>query len=315
MLPPFTEAHLPTLGPLPTVAPTTTTTTPLPTTSTPAATVVVPLSGGAPAGPPLGPPANCRNNGTYTPTSHYTFVGTGVCLGHGGARIPFKKQRMLTRLNVECTCREACDQEPGCIGFSVRMLADQFGFSCRVYGASLSTLVDRWVDLGSLANPRYSGREVSAADGTNDNECFVKDRAVSSGAPSPAAPALISLESGVLAWERWALQQCRQKEAKQLALLDQGGCRAGLLRRSRVVPAECICDCPICNWWQQPPPMCEMPDTGPGVAPAPAEPHPGAGLPTEAPRPATPPPVPPRPPRPALPPIGEQFLPTLAPVG
>lgn len=86
---------------------------------------------------------------------------------------------------------------------------------------------------------------------------------------------------------------------------------------TRGMPSECTCECPICNWWATPKPLCTPVDyyklaAEKNAAAAAAEKPAGPPV-TPPPMPATPPPVPPTAPEPRLPLIGEAFLPTLRP--
>jgi len=121
----------------------------------------------------------CALNGTYdSPNKYKKLEGAGVCLGPDKSKIPFKKIRDLKPFAVECTCQAACDQEPDCIGYSLRKLGGPYGVSCRVYGTKLAGLFSKaWDDLGSIGDPRYKGREIVAATDDKYNECFnLKER-------------------------------------------------------------------------------------------------------------------------------------------
>lgn len=285
-------------------------------------------------GLPTIPPGECSDDGIYRGSGEYsyTLVGEGLCVDKDHADIPFKKQRDLTMLNLECICKEACDSEPACLGYSVNHKDIGFGHACRVYGTSFPGLVDRWLDLGSLDDPSYSGRNIVKADGTKSHQCF--RRTVAAKANSSIAATIKSSRSTAsllqgairpittsdhLAWQSEQLQKCRQAEAEHINLLQKRGCRVrGLqrrgLKRQLAIPNECNCQCPACNWMQMPPPFCTPVGE---TTPAPAE-NPGLKASGVA---ATPPPGPPTPPpqmvevpQPILPPIGAQYLPTLAPL-
>lgn len=313
VLPPYSEDHLPTLGPFPeTMTPTTTT-----------------------LFPPPPPPGKCKDDGIYRGNGKYEKMGEGLCVDEGSLAISFKKRRELTELNFECFCKEACDREPGCIGYSTNADDDGNGKACRVYGWEFPTLVDGWIDLGSMKSPRYKGKTIVEADGTVGMTCykridaaaaeFVQIRKVEPMRPPPAEVSFVTREtstSDLLVWQREQLSRCRDQEASMLALLKQKGCRTtgltGLRRQARessadlIMPNECECHCPDCNFWQMPPPICSEPPTPPPpvtVRPLP----PGVIVVTAAPRPPTPPPIPVMMPLPPLPPVGNQFLPTLGP--
>lgn len=117
-----------------------------------------------------------------------------------------------------------------------------------------------------------------------------------------------------LAWQQSQLGKCRIAEAEHLALLRARGCHARRLLRGQngVIPSECTCDCPICNWWQLPPPDCRLPEEQTEFGPEP--PKPPEDLPPTPPPPEpTPPAVPAEIPLPPLPAVGEEFLPTIDP--
>jgi len=322
VLPPYGTQHLPTLGPFPeTMTPTTTT-----------------------LFPPPPPPGQCLYDGLYRGFGTYKEMGKGLCVDEGGLAISFKKRRELTETNFECICKEACDREPGCLGYSTNTNDDGFGLACRVYGKSFPTLVDRWLDLGSFASPRYKGAKITGADGEKGMTCFrrttgepqesgtgkkgKKANLLQMAHPIPVPPPMVSFAvrktstSELLVWQREQLLRCRDQSASLLSLIQQRGCREstflGLRRQGRgstgdlVMPNECQCHCPDCNFWQLPPPVCHEP-TMPPTATMPPLP-PGVIVVTGPPRAQTPPPMPVQIPLPPLPPIGDQFLPTLAPV-
>lgn len=210
--------HMPTLGPLATVPPT-----------APPGTYA--------ATPP--PPGRCKDDGIYRgPGGFYTPVGTGLCRGENGGQIPFKKQVELTELNVQCTCREACDSEPGCLGFSVGRGAVGDGVACRVYGAELPGLVNRWVDLGSMTDLAYTGRSIVSANADHGIECFKRlpsatglsaallDVMADLAPPPPITPPPVLPASSPLAAEA-ALARCRLAEEGHLATLWRSGCGGG----------------------------------------------------------------------------------------
>jgi len=338
VLPPYGLEHAPTLGPFPeTMTPTTTT-----------------------LYPPPPPPGKCIHDGMYRANGwpgKYKEMGKGLCVDDGGLAISFKKRRELSKKNFECVCKEACDREPGCLGYSTNDNDDGFGLACRVYGKAFPTLVDRWLDLGSYASPRYKGEKITGSDGEKGMTCYRKggegskaDKKESDKEESdkgkadsflqmqnaasfiPVPPPLVSLiarktsTSELLVWQREQLARCRDQQASLSALIQQRGCRSstflgsrGFLGRAstvgtwgdKVMPNECQCHCPDCNFWQLPPPICHeptMPPT-PTMPPLPA----GVVVVTGPPRQPTPPPLPVQIPLPPLPPIGDQFLPTLAP--
>lgn len=284
-------------------------------------------------------------------------MGKGLCVDEGGLAISFKKRRELTKENFECVCKEACDKEPGCLGYSTNANDDGFGQACRVYGKSFPTLVDRWLDLGSFASPRYKGQKIFATDGEKGNTCFRKctgseedcgsdkkkgnkkkkgsdkkkeDSFLQVNEEFNAAPPQVSFvarktsTSELLVWQREQLARCRDQQASLESLIQKRGCRSSTLlgqRKGRaavgswdnIMPNECQCHCPDCNFWQLPPPVCHEP-TMPPTATMPPLP-PGVIVVTPPPRQPTPPPLPVQIPLPPLPPIGNQFLPTLAPLG
>lgn len=267
-----------------------------------------------------------------------------MCLGAGGSKIPFKKIRELEEFAVECTCQAACDQEADCIGFSLRRLGGPYGVSCRVYGMQLPGLKDGWDDLGSIGDPRYKGREIDAADGSEHNECYVLEERLlvvggsPASAPAPAAAASPAAASALLqlhqfthithrmsaadefAWQRDELKACQDAEAEHARILQERGCNeekghrhsVKLRGTTGIMPSECICECPICNWWQVPPPDCIMPPPPKEVEEEAAGPDPNP--PTPPPPPPTPPAIPAEMPVAALPLDGDQYLPTLAPL-
>lgn len=320
MLPPYTVDHLPTIGPFPeTVLPTTTT-----------------------RFPPKPPPGKCIDDGFYRGEGLYEKVGEGLCVDEGKVAISFKKRRELTKLNFECMCREACDQEAGCIGYSTNSRNEGNGLACRVYGGpgkEFPTLVDRWIDLGSMKSPMYKGEKIVGADGRGGMMCFRK-KLPAGPAPAPAADAFMQMDqempvappqisfveretstAELLEWQRRQLANCREQQGSLLSLLEQRGCKSsassgGLKRLGRrqtnlVMPNECECHCPDCNFWQLPPPVCHEP-TPPPTATVPPLPS-GVVVITPPPRAPTPPPIPVQIPLPPLPPLGNQFLPTLGP--
>mmetsp|Transcript_58093 Transcript_58093/g.106879 ORF Transcript_58093/g.106879 Transcript_58093/m.106879 type:complete len:429 (+) Transcript_58093:159-1445(+) len=311
--PPLDSAHLPTLeGPdgdklLNTVIPTTT-------------------------GLPTIPPGECSDDGIYRGSGEYdyTLVGEGLCVDKEDAEIPFKKQRELTMRNLECICKEACDSAPACLGYSINRKDIGFGHSCRVYGTSFPSLVDRWLDLGSLDDPTYSGRKIVKADGTKSQKCYKRTLAAKAklAAKAQSSRSTVSLLQGAirpisttdhLAWQFQQLARCREAEAEHMNLLQQRGCRArGLQRRGQkrqlAIPNECNCQCPACNWMQMPPPFCTpVGETTPAPAEETGLKPPGLAA-TPPPGPATPAPQMVEVPQPFLPPIGAQYLPTLAPL-
>jgi len=324
MLPPYTVDHLPTIGPFPaTVLPTTTT---------------------GFFNPPAG---KCIDDGFYRTTDRkylYEKIGKGLCIDEGRAAISYKKRRELTSLNFECICKEACDSEPGCIGYSTNDKNDGNGLACRVYGGpgkEFPTLVDRWLDLGSMKSPMYKGEKIVAANGERGHTCYMRKPAPGPGpAPAPAAGDFMQMEQSMpvpppqisfverqtstaelLEWQRKQLANCREQQGSLVSLLEQRGCKAAqssVLRRlgrgsarDLVMPNECECHCPDCNFWQLPPPLCHEP-TPPPTATVPPLPS-GVIVITPPPRAPTPPPMPVQIPLPPLPPIGNQFLPTLGP--
>lgn len=318
MLPPYTQDHLPTIGPFPeTMTPTTTT-----------------------LFPPPPPPGKCIDDGQYRGDGNYEKFGEGLCVDDGKLAISFKKRRELSKKNFECVCKEACDKEPGCIGFSTNANEEETGLACRVYGLATAdprkffpTLVDRWLDLGSMGSPRYKGQKITGADGEKGMVCFRK-AAVKAGAlmqmpeAIPAPPRIMFIErhtstSELLEWQREQLSRCREQQGTLLSLLQAKGCQSGasssavaFLRMGQsasdvVMPNECECHCPDCNFWQLPPPICHEP-TPPPTATVPPLPS-GVMVVTGPPRVPTPPPMPVQIPLPPLPPIGNQFLPTLGP--
>lgn len=319
VLPPYTEDHLPTLGPFPETA--------LPTTTT--------------LWPPR-PPGHCINDGIYRGYGTYEKIGDGLCVDEGDLAISFKKRRELTEVNFECFCKEACDREPGCIGYSTNADNDGNGKACRVYGWDFPSLVDRWTDLDSESSPRYKGKKIVKADGSKGMTCFkrttpegyykpkgdvefVQTRKMADVMPVPPPQVSFverqSSTAELLVWQREQLTRCRDQEASLLSLMKQKGCRAagltGLRRQARessndlVMPNECECHCPDCNFWQMPPPICHepTPPPTPTVPPLPS----GVVVVTGPPRAQTPPPMPVQLPLPPLPPVGNQFLPTLGP--
>jgi len=324
VLPPYYAEHLPTLGPFP-------------ETATPTTTTLF---------PPPPPPGKCVEDGIYRGPGAYRELGEGLCVDEGEVAIPFKKRRELTEKNFGCFCREACDKEPGCIGYSTNANDDGSGQACRVYGWSFPGLVDRWLDLGSMESPRYKGTKIVKGDGEKGNTCYQRTNEKPKGQLADGtkiAKSLMQMDeednflpipppqvnfiaretstADVLLWQREQLTRCRAQEASLLSLLKQKGCRASglsMLRRTArgastdlTMPNECQCHCPDCNFWQLPPPICHeptMPPT-PTVPPLPS----GVMVVTGPPRAQTPPPMPIQMPLPALPPIGNMFLPTLGP--
>lgn len=309
----MTVDHLPTVGPLPvTVLPTTTT-----------------------INPPPPPPGKCIDDGIYRGAGVYKNLGEGLCVDEGGLDISFKKRRELNKKNYECFCKEECDRQPGCIGYSTNDDDDGAGQACRIYGWDFIGLVDRWIDLNSFDNPRYTGKKIVKANGDKGMTCYqrmsapaslVEIQKVENDVPPPPPPVSFAVRdsstSDLLVWQREQLSRCREQEASLLSLLKQKGCRAsgltGLRRQARssssdlVMPNECECHCPDCNFWQLPPPVCHEP-TAPPTPTVPPLPS-GVVVVTGPPRAATPPPMPVMMPLPMLPPIGDEFLPTLAPL-
>lgn len=297
VLPPYTEDNLPTIGPFPATA--------LPTTTT-----IVP------------PEGKCIDDGFYRGSGAYEKVGDGLCVDKDDVMISFKKRRELNSNNFECVCKEACDQAPGCIGYSTNDDDGDGTASCRVYGFDFPNLGDRWVDLGSATSPRYRGLAIRAADGSKGMTCYRKTCAGGAGcvqAPNPKAEVTFvqrqTSTAELLAWQREQLSRCRSHESSMVSLLEERGCRSGLRRRGfmsqPLIPTSCECHCPECNHWQLPPPACREPT--PTVTST-AEPLPdGIIVYTQPPRPPTAPPMPVQLPLPELPPLGEQFLPTLGP--
>jgi len=338
VLPPYTADHLPVLAPFPeTVTPTTTT-----------------------LFPPPPPPGKCLYDGLYRGFGTYEEMGKGLCVDDGGLAISFKKRRELTKDNFECLCKEACDSEPACLGYSTNGNDDGFGLACRVYGRPFPTLVDRWLDLGSYSSPRFKGMKITGSDGEKGMTCYRRTtgepnakngKAKGKGKghkadgtmmepdganllqmpeaanfmPVPPPPVSFAVRqtstSELLVWQREQLLRCRDQQASLLSLIQQRGCLSlSFLTRGRqgrmsdlVMPNECSCHCPDCNFWQLPPPVCSEP-TMPPTAPPPAPLPPGVIVVTGPPRAGTPPPMPVQVPLPPLPPIGDQFLPTLAPL-
>lgn len=296
-LQPYTVKYLPKIMPIATVTPTT---TPIP---------------------------SCRDDQLNSNSTALQFmydpIGQGICLGMNGTKIPFKMKRELSDENIQCTCREACDNDPACVGYSFMKVPNDEGLSCRVYGIGLSTLSDEWFDMGSQSDLKtYDGKEIVATDSGGNRECFAKgaptgDDSDSPAVPSvPATPAFLQLQlhhfaANKLAIRHQQLMQCRRSKAEHLALLEEQGCRTsawrrqvGFLRLGRVIPSECVCNCPPCNFGQTPLPGCRPPPTTP--APTTRPPPPG---PTVPPAPTVKPFVPP-----SLPPVGNEYLPTLAPL-
>lgn len=311
VLPPYTGDHLPTIGPFPETAQTTTTT----------------------LFPPPPPPGKCIDDGIYRGldgvswgSGTYEEVGTGLCTDKGGIMIAFKKRRELTKKNFECVCKEACDMTPGCIGYSTNGNFEHKKLSCRVYGHEFPKLQDAWLDLGSLESPRYRGLMILEADGTKRNTCFRK--ICGAGSLCVSAPTLVQTNfihrristHETLEWQREQLTRCRSNEAEITSLLRDRGCLAtkglrqrGFLRQAEsIMPTNCNCNCPDCNYWQLPPPVCRDPTPAP-TEPPPAKLPAGVIVATPVPRPPTPPPIPVQMPIPEMPPFGNQFLPTLGP--
>jgi len=285
--------------------------------------------------PPLPPPGKCINDGIYRTNGMYDYekIGDGYCVDEGDLDISFKKRRELTKLNSRCMCKEACDAEPTCIGYS------DFATGCRVYGKSFPTLVDRWTDLDSESSPRYAGKKIVKGDGTKGQTCYKRIPAKTAlvqthsfvdamPVPPPQLPeevpevSLVVREtstSETLVWQREQLSRCRDQQAHLLLLLQQKGCSASsssLKLKGRasanIMPNECECHCPDCNFWQLPPPVCEEPTPAPTKPPPP--PPSNIIVVTGPPGAQTPPPMPVMIPLPPLPPIGNQFLPTLGPL-
>lgn len=135
--------------------------------------------------------------------------------------------------------------------------------------------------------------------------------------PRPAAQSNLpelprSAKSAALTWLRTRLVRCRLTEREHLALLRQHcQSRRGLLRRQAPLPAaECSCFCPPCDQGLGPPPTCR-PVNATSSASAVGGPMTTTTTPLFPPAPFTeyrpPPELPP------LPPVGPEFLPTLAP--
>lgn len=234
--------------------------------------------------------------------------------------ISFKKRRELTATNFECVCKEACDQAPGCIGYSTNDDDGDGTRACRVYGFDFPLLGDRWVDLGSATSPRYRGLTIRAADGTKGMTCYRKTCSGGAGCVQAPNPKVTFVQrqmssSELLAWQREQLSRCRSHEASMVSLLEARGCRSRFRQRGfmaqSLAPTSCECHCPDCNHNLMPPPACRQPApvVTSTVAPLPD----GVIVYTLPPRPPTPPPMPIQLPMPPLPPLGEQFLPTLSP--
>lgn len=275
------------------------------------------------------------DDGFYRGNGKYEKLGEGLCVDDGKVAISFKKRRELSKKNFECVCKEACDADPGCLGYSTNSNDEGNGLACRVYGKGFAQLVDRWLDLGSMKSPLYKGEKIVGTDGEKGMTCFKRITApapagdfVQVKSQSHAVPhqqvSLVERQTStaeLLEWQREQLSRCREQQGSLLSLLEQRGCRSsassGLRRqgrgslRSLVMPNECECHCPDCNFWQMPPPICYEPTVPPTptVPPLPA----GVLVVTGPPRPPTPPPLPVQIPLPPLPPIGTQFLPTLGP--
>jgi hypothetical protein len=287
--------------------------------------------------PPPPPPGKCIEDGFYRPGAFdgkyiYQNMGTGLCVDDVKLAISFKKRRELTEKNFACVCKEACDREPDCLGYSTNENDDGMGLACRIYGKSaFPTLVDRWLDLGSMKSPMYKGEKIVEGDGEKGMTCYKRKNAggdfLQMQAFVPVPPPQVSFISRqtstaeILEWQREQLAGCRNEQGKLLSHLQETECpgfsRSSFLQRgrasasSRVMPNECQCHCPDCNFWQMPPPVCLEP-TAPPTATVPPLP-PGVIVVTGPPRQPTPPPMPVQIPLPPLPPIGNQFLPTLGP--
>lgn len=131
--------------------------------------------------------------------------------------------------------------------------------------------------------------------------------------------------SSELARTREQLEDCRRAEEQHLAELQAKGCAersrsersarssSWLLRISRIMPAECECSCPACDFWREPG-ACFKEGEGDSDAPPAPPPEDDGIVPTAPPPQPTPPRRPPQLPMPALPPVGPEFLPTLDPV-
>lgn len=129
--------------------------------------------------------------------------------------------------------------------------------------------------------------------------------------------------SSELAYSKQQLEDCRFAEEQHLAELQAKGCAdrsssrrsssSWLLRVSRIMPAECDCSCPACDFWREPG-ACFKEGEGDSDAPPAPPPADDGIVPTAPPPQPTPPRRPPELPMPALPPVGTEFLPTLDPV-
>jgi len=165
---------------------------------------------------------------------------------------------------------------------------------------------------------------------------------VEDDAPEPAAAAATLLQRSQ---QQDQLRQCRRSEREQAALLQQRGCLSrGAGRQVPTLPpaptrpprwwvwkglqprpgegpptSECVCHCPSCDSMQPAVPTCRQDvPPAPTVAPPP-EPYDHAAAMAAAAAGQPPPPEPPDirdtyAPQPDLPPVGEEYLPTLAPV-
>lgn len=249
----------------------------------------------------------------------------GLCVDEGKLALSFKKRRELTKKNFECVCKEACDSEPGCLGYSTNANDDGNGLACRVYGKAFPGLVDRWLEMGSMSSPRYKGENIIGADGEKGMTCFKRTGSAFmqmeenslhkwGGASPPQVSFLVRKfdTSEKLGWQRLQLARCREEQASVVSLLSQKGCMSAKESSGdSIMPNECQCHCPACNFWQLPPPVCHEPTVPPTstVAPLP----PGVVVVTGPPRAQTPPPMSVQIPLPPLPPLGNEFLPTLGP--
>jgi len=184
--------------------------------------------------PPKPPPGKCVDDGFYRGDGTYDKIGDGLCVDEGKVAISFKKRRELSKKNFECICKEACDSEPGCMGYSTNANDDGQGLACRVYGKAFPTLVDRWLDLGSMKSPMYKGEKIVGADGEKGMVCFrrITKPAIFMQMDNfiPEAPPQISLiarqtsTAELLEWQREQLGRCREQQGAMLSLLQQRGC-------------------------------------------------------------------------------------------
>lgn len=348
VLRPINAAYLPTVGPLPpTVEPTTTTTTPVPPAPAPAPVPMAP--GEAREAAHAAAKLSCMEGGNYNDQpdhkGKFNFIGKGICKGAGTtkteSRLVFRERRGLNIDNVECMCKEICNHIEDCVGLSIKTFpkhGDGRTAWCRLYGPKLQSLMpladdSDWKDYGSMGNEKYEAHFVTVADGTPNNKCYAKELSddeqallLATPGPAPAAAASLLQDDALadrldmdsmadrLVWQRQQLKRCKAAEEQHVALLDKEGCGRSLRKRGPgLIPSECSCDCPICNWWQLPPPACQMPP--PFVEPVEEKVNDMSMFPDTPPPPKpTPPMTPPEIPVPPLPPIGEQYLPTLAPL-